>query len=974
MKVIRYTSWIMRLHQWLITSLCARGQAFRLIYYLKWLIVITILLILILALPPQVMEVYRIYYSDPEQRIVNIVRLLMPLVFLSIVLWLCAATLLAEYLESIRVALPSTFYLARILPALLAAIPLIACAVGHLLALPGALPEAPPGSPWENTAAELTSELKDTLPWGACVWIILAIACFVSGYLLFSKMEDKLFGRLRHWCMRPISLIILVTIILLMVFADLKSRVWLPRALDVFSLFSLFFIILSVFTTILSIWSVRYRLPLIPIMLVVAILASAFDLNDNHYIRLEKETLNSQPPLVASEQFLRWYAARPDLTRFKEKYPVYIVSAQGGGLYTAYQTAVFLARMQDICPRFRDHLFAVSSVSGGSLGAATFAAALPLVVSNSSSNNTAPGHGGTQNKGRDIDRSSENYPACNTSMAIHPPTGPIEKSVKHALSQDFLSPLMAASLFPDFLQRFIVPGIPILDRARALEASFETAFPKGTGQNDNILRKPYLSHWNPTESSPALIMNATDVGSGRRFLISPFRLKSLGNADEGRDTTLYFPFWPEKRPPNLEDAAQPSSDILAGHELHDLRLSTAIGVSARFPWVTPAASFTAFDGKRGDIELRLVDGGYVDNSGVETALDLIHVLESAVDTLKEGAKSNKPLPKVVLIMLSGGGFPQPSWYGLGDSLDPIRALLSTRETRAYVALNRAEEHPPSTGLVGIKGLDQYKLVLNNRRLVLLSNRYYDLPLGWLLSARTRSIIELQSGHYWDCLPNLHFEQTDTTLSKADCVQQLVSYDLDERLEDAARLATIFNYRTSARSNKYTDFEKCYRTQLGISPSLLQFRSIEALLDEWNQHTDLHQDAGWLAYALATARVETGDLLPQYEAVRQPPYGPRGFIGLEGRGNYTRVGAGIHTDLDTYPDLALNPEISAQMLFYFLFLSPDGNRLAKYINHEKSDFVGARFVVTKIPIEHDNSAEKIATIAEKLTPCVQAIGH
>ena len=61
-----------------------------------------------------------------------------------------------------------------------------------------------------------------------------------------------------------------------------------------------------------------------------------------------------------------------------EIYPVFVVSAQGGGLYAAYNTATFLARLIDLCPGFRRHLFAISSVSGGSVGAAVFASALRL--------------------------------------------------------------------------------------------------------------------------------------------------------------------------------------------------------------------------------------------------------------------------------------------------------------------------------------------------------------------------------------------------------------------------------------------------------------------------------------------------------------------------------------------------------------------------------------------------------------------
>jgi 6-phosphogluconolactonase/glucosamine-6-phosphate isomerase/deaminase len=51
---------------------------------------------------------------------------------------------------------------------------------------------------------------------------------------------------------------------------------------------------------------------------------------------------------------------------------VFVVSAAGGGIYAASIAALFLARMQDECPTFAQHVFAISSVSGGSLGAGIF--------------------------------------------------------------------------------------------------------------------------------------------------------------------------------------------------------------------------------------------------------------------------------------------------------------------------------------------------------------------------------------------------------------------------------------------------------------------------------------------------------------------------------------------------------------------------------------------------------------------------
>ena len=57
------------------------------------------------------------------------------------------------------------------------------------------------------------------------------------------------------------------------------------------------------------------------------------------------------------------------------RYPVFVVAAQGGGIYAASTAGTFLATMQDHCPAFARHVFAISAVSGGSIGASLFNAA-----------------------------------------------------------------------------------------------------------------------------------------------------------------------------------------------------------------------------------------------------------------------------------------------------------------------------------------------------------------------------------------------------------------------------------------------------------------------------------------------------------------------------------------------------------------------------------------------------------------------
>ncbi|HEY7646811.1 MAG TPA: hypothetical protein VH858_17350, partial [Hyphomicrobiales bacterium] len=97
----------------------------------------------------------------------------------------------------------------------------------------------------------------------------------------------------------------------------------------------------------------------------------------NHREPIEMETVSADSQVTGDEQFLKWLAARRDAEKYKardEAYPVYIVAAAGGGTYAAIRTAYMLAYLQKVCPSLAHHTFAISSVSGGGLGALAFVA------------------------------------------------------------------------------------------------------------------------------------------------------------------------------------------------------------------------------------------------------------------------------------------------------------------------------------------------------------------------------------------------------------------------------------------------------------------------------------------------------------------------------------------------------------------------------------------------------------------------
>ena len=135
------------------------------------------------------------------------------------------------------------------------------------------------------------------------------------------------------------------------------------------------------------------------------------------------------------------------------RFPVFIVNAYGGGVRAAYWTASLLSFVQDKNHTFADHVFAISGVSGGSLGAAVFTA----MAKDARENNILPCFALFENKRTPMDERT--WQTC-ASQVLH---------------RDFLASALSAMLVPDLVRNFIpLPGPP--DRAIALEQAFEAAW------------------------------------------------------------------------------------------------------------------------------------------------------------------------------------------------------------------------------------------------------------------------------------------------------------------------------------------------------------------------------------------------------------------------------------------------------------------------------------------------------------------
>lgn len=243
-------------------------------------------------------------------------------------------------------------------------------------------------------------------------------------------------------------------------------------------------------------------------------------------------------------------------------HPIY-VNAHGGGLRAATFTAQVLARTDDAsCGRFGEQLAALSGVSGGSLGLATYLVARQEHVR----------RGG--------------WARC--TPAVRPSATPLTDIVVRALVQDHLSPTVARMLAVDAPH---LPWSPARGQAlleswqSALVASLVEGLPPNDEARPAAFAQPLGSLTGGLAHPVEVYFNATDADSGH--------IAWFSNRQGGQVRSRF----------GADPAAAP-----------EISVGQAVLHSARFPVLSPAGKFNG---------QRLVDGGYADNSGSTT---LLHAL------------------------------------------------------------------------------------------------------------------------------------------------------------------------------------------------------------------------------------------------------------------------------------------------------------------------------------------------------------
>jgi putative chitinase len=159
-----------------------------------------------------------------------------------------------------------------------------------------------------------------------------------------------------------------------------------------------------------------------------------------------------------------------------------------------------------------------------------------------------------------------------------------------------------------------------------------------------------------------------------------------------------------------------------------------------------------------------------------------------------------------------------------------------------------------------------------------------------------------------------------------------------------------------------------RTQLfGGTMTASEVAGVNAILAAWDASAG--PDPRFVAYSLATAFHETAMTMQPIEEIGRGegrpygrPAGPdgqiyfgRGFVQLTWLANYQKVGSLIGNDLVDNPDLALKPDIAAEILTHGMVGGWfTGRKLGDYFAGARSDWVDARRII--------NGVDKAALIA------------
>ncbi len=428
----------------------------------------------------------------------------------------------------------------------------------------------------------------------------------------------------------------------------------------------------------------RTQSPVIFVLALWAVLATSVDYTGYYAIRVVDRDVATGSLLTPEQSIDAWLGRGPDeATR-----PLLVVAASGGGIRAAYWTAMVMSCVVEmdiagndpcalpaspaVVARRRQALLAASGASGGSLGLTSYVAQV------------------------------------GANWAERPRPLGLDWVDRH-LGGDFLAPTLSTYLFTDMLASFLRPATGE-DRAGTLEQAWERA-------SDGAMAQPFFAA-QLSGREPYLLLNGTNVADGCRILTSPIRTQ--------QDTDAVMCTRAGDRATAVD--AAPSTIDLRNQlcPTCDISYATAALNSARFPLITPAGRVL---GQAGASPIDVVDGGYRDNSGASTLVDLWPEWQA---TLSARHATVRP----IFLQIDNGYsaadlHPRPP-INLNQLTAPLTAQLSL-EHGIESAARQQSQHL----FDGVCGDTRYV------RITTLPHPGISAPLGWVLSSQAAADLRSQ---------------------------------------------------------------------------------------------------------------------------------------------------------------------------------------------------------------------------------------
>lgn len=404
------------------------------------------------------------------------------------------------------------------------------------------------------------------------------------------------------------------------------------------------------------------------IFLALSILFALYADNRFHDVNMEKANrMNAIPQRPDLRDYFRQWLAHRDSAIMRrdsiKPYPIFVVNAYGGGIRAAAWTSFTINFLDDAVQQETEQkeYFQdhVIAYSGASGG--TIGAAVMCAL-----------------------RKAKSHVKTDSLVSFY--------------RKDFLSPVMIGLIGRDFFASTF--GLTIHDRAVLQERIWEEHM--AIHFQNHVYKLGIYNIWKEEYDVPLLFANTTQVERGIKGVVAPvsFRVNDFPSAVSVVDS-----IYEQERKRCVENNDEKPRDV---------KLSTSAFFSARFPFISPAGRVNGSN--------HFLDGGIYENSGAETAAEIVRVLEEVLAGMPE--IKNKVKIVVLSIKNSPPYVPGKAKKNLFELSAPLKAIVENVDGNAI--------HADSVNAVLFKG--RY-----HRLYPSLPTRSDEadlkaiLPLGWQLS-------------------------------------------------------------------------------------------------------------------------------------------------------------------------------------------------------------------------------------------------